>query len=417
MKNIKIEYKIILSILVLTFLIVTIGKYEFSTNIERQFIESKESKNNLLINTILPIIGLNLSLGLDKSNIEYLNYIGKQNLDLKSIILLDATNKAIFNYQKDKNQENENIQFYTKDVLDPILKEKIGTIELGFSNKDYQDMLNKNKDLTIKILLTTFILLLIFIIIIKREFRFLKDLSLKVTDYDPQKNNFDLSATTRKDEVGIIHNSIVSMVSRIDTYAKMLDETNHTLELKVKERTKELELTNKKLLDLSLTDSLTKLSNRRHFEERAENMYDIAKRQEIPISIVMSDIDFFKKINDTYGHIVGDEILKKIAEIMKKNLRRNSDLLARYGGEEFVVILFDTNDEETVKVCENIKDSLNELNNYKTHGIEIESVTLSFGISSTIPQKHSNYKELLNKADIALYKAKRNGRNCIVVNN
>jgi diguanylate cyclase (GGDEF)-like protein len=207
------------------------------------------------------------------------------------------------------------------------------------------------------------------------------------------------------------------MVSRIDTYAKMLDETNHTLELKVKERTKELELTNKKLLDLSLTDSLTKLSNRRHFEERAENMYDIAKRQEIPISIVMSDIDFFKKINDTYGHIVGDEILKKIAEIMKKNLRRNSDLLARYGGEEFVVILFDTNDEETVKVCENIKDSLNELNNYKTHGIEIESVTLSFGISSTIPQKHSNYKELLNKADIALYKAKRNGRNCIVVNN
>jgi diguanylate cyclase (GGDEF)-like protein len=146
-------------------------------------------------------------------------------------------------------------------------------------------------------------------------------------------------------------------------------------------------------------------------------MYDIAKRQEIPISIVMSDIDFFKKINDTYGHIVGDEILKKIAEIMKKNLRRNSDLLARYGGEEFVVILFDTNDEETVKVCENIKDSLNELNNYKTHGIEIESVTLSFGISSTIPQKHSNYKELLNKADIALYKAKRNGRNCIVVNN
>ncbi len=417
MKNIKIEYKIILSILVLTFLIVTIGKYEFSTNIERQFIESKESKNNLLINTILPIIGLNLSLGLDKSNIEYLNYIGKQNLDLKSIILLNATNKAIFNYQKDKNQENENIQFYTKDVLDPILKEKIGTIELGFSNKDYQDMLNKNKDLTIKILLTTFILLLIFIIIIKREFRFLKDLSLKVTDYDPQKNNFDLSATTRKDEVGIIHNSIVSMVSRIDTYAKMLDETNHTLELKVKERTKELELTNKKLLDLSLTDSLTKLSNRRHFEERAENMYDIAKRQEIPISIVMSDIDFFKKINDTYGHIVGDEILKKIAEIMKKNLRRNSDLLARYGGEEFVVILFDTNDEETVKVCENIKDSLNELNNYKTHGIEIESVTLSFGISSTIPQKHSNYKELLNKADIALYKAKRNGRNCIVVNN
>jgi hypothetical protein len=123
MKNIKIEYKIILSILVLTFLIVTIGKYEFSTNIERQFIESKESKNNLLINTILPIIGLNLSLGLDKSNIEYLNYIGKQNLDLKSIILLNATNKAIFNYQKDKNQENENIQFYTKDVLDPILKE------------------------------------------------------------------------------------------------------------------------------------------------------------------------------------------------------------------------------------------------------------------------------------------------------
>ncbi len=417
MNNIKIEYKIILSIFILTFLIVSIGKYEFSKNIEQQFIESKESKNNLLINTILPIIGLNISLGLDESNVEYLNYIGKQNLDLESIILLDAKEKVIFKYLKNENQKIENIQFYEKDVLDPILKEKIGTIKLSFSNEGFQEMLKKNKVLTIKIFLTTLILLIIFIIIIKREFRFLKNLSLKVTNYDPKKNNFDLTSTTRKDEVGIIHNSIVSMVSKIDTYAKILDETNHTLELKVKERTKELEITNKKLLDLSLTDSLTKLSNRRHFEERAENMYDIAKRKQMPISIIMSDIDYFKKINDSYGHIVGDEILKKIAEIMKKNLRRNSDLLARYGGEEFVIILFDTKDNETVKLCKDIQISLKELNNYKTHGIEIKSVTLSFGISSTIPQQQTNYKDLLNKADIALYKAKQNGRNCIVLNN
>lgn len=239
MKNIKIEYKVIISIFIFTFLIVTIEKYQLTKNIEEQFLESKEAKNNLLINTILPIVGLNISLGLDTSNEDYLNYIAKNNKDVESIKLTDKEKNVKFEFSRDEVLEKDKLIFYTKDVYDPIIKGKIGDLELSFSNKDYYEMLEENRNITYQIFIITAILLSIFILMIKREFRFLKVLSDNVSKYDPSKNNFDLKPTDRDDEVGKIHNSITTMVSKIDLYSKMLDETNKSLELKVKERTKE----------------------------------------------------------------------------------------------------------------------------------------------------------------------------------
>ncbi|MBF0264693.1 MAG: GGDEF domain-containing protein [Gammaproteobacteria bacterium] len=417
MKTIKIEYKIIIGIFLFTGLLIGISKYQLTENMTQQYIESQKSKNNLLLNTIVPIIALNLSLGLDQSNEEYLGYIGENNIDLESIVLLNSQGYNLYEYTKTLSNKKLQYQLYDQDILDPLTQEKIGKVKLYFSDQNYQTMLNKNQEITFRIIFMTLVLLIVFTFLVRREFRFLKHLSQNVCNYDPKMNNFNLSKTDRKDEVGIIHNSIVVMVSKINTYAKLLDETNHSLELKVQKRTQELEISNKKLLDLSLTDPLTQLSNRRHFEEHSENIYDIARREKLSVSIVMCDIDLFKKINDTFGHIVGDEVIKQVASLMQENLKRTTDFLARYGGEEFVIIFLNMDSEGAYKICQDIQESLKTLKNYQTHGIQIESVTLSFGVSSCTPQGHDNYKELLNKADLGLYKAKNNGRNCIVINN
>ncbi|WP_304543237.1 diguanylate cyclase [Sulfurimonas microaerophilic] len=189
----------------------------------------------------------------------------------------------------------------------------------------------------------------------------------------------------------------------------------HNLEKAVALRTKELEIANKQLEKLSTIDPLTKIANRRQFETHMQNIWSLAIRKEVPTSIVMCDIDYFKKINDTYGHIVGDHVLKNIADIIQNSLKRTSDLAARYGGEEFIIALYDTDLEGAKRVCQSIADILkNDQNNFVIEGVKIDPFTISFGVSSLIPEKTHKYQQLVKSADEALYEAKRNGRNCIV---
>ncbi|MFT7859821.1 MAG: diguanylate cyclase [Sulfurimonas sp.] len=186
------------------------------------------------------------------------------------------------------------------------------------------------------------------------------------------------------------------------------------LEKAVSIRTKELENANKKLEKLSTTDSLTQMSNRRHFETHLESIWNLSMRKQIPVSIIMCDIDYFKNINDTYGHITGDYVLKNIAAIIKNSLKRTTDIAARYGGEEFIVALYDSDVEGASKVCKKIADTLkSDEKNFDIEGIKIEPFTISFGISSVVPTEKHNYQDLIKSADEALYKAKRNGRDCI----
>ncbi|DAB28731.1 MAG TPA: hypothetical protein CFH78_00965 [Sulfurimonas sp. UBA10385] len=205
------------------------------------------------------------------------------------------------------------------------------------------------------------------------------------------------------------------MVGKIATHTKILDEINLSLEDKIKKRTKELEEANKKLQALSVTDELTQLSNRRYFEEYFQKSWELAKRNNIEISIIMCDIDYFKRMNDTYGHLAGDFILENIAQILKKSLKRNTDFIARYGGEEFVIVMYDTNIDLAKELCIKIQNSIKNADSFIFQGIVLEAVTMSFGISSTIPNINKNSKELIENADLALYKAKKNGRDCIIV--
>ena len=176
-------------------------------------------------------------------------------------------------------------------------------------------------------------------------------------------------------------------------------KANDTLEENVEE-----------LHKLSITDALTNLYNRRYFFEVSENMMAISLREKKVISLLMIDIDHFKKINDTYGHLVGDFILIAFARDIE-NIMRESDILARVGGEEFAVLLNDTSPDGARVIAEKIRKSTEDKRfTYKNISIEI---TVSIGISGP-SQDIDSVEELYKEADNQLYKAKESGRNRVL---
>lgn len=182
---------------------------------------------------------------------------------------------------------------------------------------------------------------------------------------------------------------------------------NKTLEKKVKHRTKELLEANKKLLEISTIDHLTNIPNRRYFFETGEKLLNLAKRENENLSIICIDIDFFKKVNDTHGHQIGDEVLKHVSNIINQNIRK-SDVLARTGGEEFAIILNKTDLKGAYVLSEKIRTAL-EQSLYKNEKITLQ-ITLSLGISQ-MKEDDQIVDAILARADSALYKAKELGRN------
>lgn len=158
---------------------------------------------------------------------------------------------------------------------------------------------------------------------------------------------------------------------------------------------------------MSITDPLTGLFNRRHFESNLDREYSRAKRYKNELSFAIIDIDFFKKINDTYGHSCGDYVLKEVAYIIS-NTFRISDMVFRYGGEEFVVILTETPLENSIIPLERLRKAV-EASKFVFNKQEIK-VTVSVGASS-INEDVANAWEMFDLADKALYFAKENGRN------
>lgn len=418
MRGISIEFKMIIGVVFFTLSLVGFERFQFSENIVQQFVESKKSKNKLLIDTISPVIGLNISLGLNNANIDYLNQIVKQNSDLLKFDLMDSTGYRIFHFQKYPLKESQKVvdgvYYASQSIEDPVTGENVGTVDLYFDDNEYQAMMQKNKAITIKIFGISFVGLLFFVLFIKREFKFLKKLSDNVLQYDPQINNFTLQKSDRTDEVGVIHNAIISMVAKINVYATLLDDLNQSLSVKVEERTQELQDANLQLQELSLTDPLTHLANRRNLAIHLENMWELAKRNNVVISVIMCDIDYFKQVNDKYGHIIGDFVLKEIADVLKASLKRKSDFIARYGGEEFMIVLYEADIQVAEELCITIQKNLKKNGKFEYKDVKLDSITMSFGISSIIPNEASEYNDLIKLADSALYQAKENGRNCFV---
>ncbi len=163
---------------------------------------------------------------------------------------------------------------------------------------------------------------------------------------------------------------------------------------------------------LAITDVLTNIYNRRHFENIFETVMNEAREKKRPISVCMADIDYFKHYNDLNGHPAGDYALKKIAEIMRKNVK-GSDIVARYGGEEFILVFPDTTKANALSLCETIRQFIKDFHFNNEENQPNGDLTISMGISS-YPEDGEIGEELIKKADFALYKAKELGRNRIV---
>ncbi len=169
------------------------------------------------------------------------------------------------------------------------------------------------------------------------------------------------------------------------------------------------------LSQLALLDPLTQVFNRRYFDRQLNLEWRRLKRISSPLSLIMCDVDFFKIYNDTYGHQEGDECLQQIALAISSAIKRPADILARYGGEEFTVILPNTPVSGAIKVAEDIRVAVKELNIPHHNSLVDSVVTISLGIASTVPNSEDNPNLLLEASDLALYKAKERGRDCIAV--
>ncbi len=171
---------------------------------------------------------------------------------------------------------------------------------------------------------------------------------------------------------------------------------------------KELLDSNRRLELLSITDGLTKLYNHRHLQDELSRAFEESQRYLRPLSFVIVDLDLFKKVNDTYGHAVGDEVLKAISKIFQEAIR-STDLAARYGGEEFALMLPETVLEDALIFAEQIRRAI-ELTPVITQSGPI-SATVSIGVATAPNARIHSAKELIVAADKALYRAKKNGRN------
>lgn len=188
-----------------------------------------------------------------------------------------------------------------------------------------------------------------------------------------------------------------------------LAELNQTLE----QNNLELLSAQEALKEIAITDSLTKLYNRRYFESRLGEEFMRTLRNQQPIGIVVLDIDHFKQVNDTYGHPCGDSVLIQYANILKKNVRQH-DIVARYGGEEFIIGLIGQTMEEAYTTGERIRVDVENFI-FKHENLELK-ITCSAGIASypEVSEDNPSLGELLKEGDAALYQAKREGRNRIV---
>lgn len=177
--------------------------------------------------------------------------------------------------------------------------------------------------------------------------------------------------------------------------------------------TRKLDAANQELIRISSSDGLTGIANRRFFDEAISIEWRRARRHSNSLAMLMCDVDFFKRFNDTYGHIAGDDCLRKVASAIRKNTERPSDIVARYGGEEFAVVLPETSVGGALMVAEKIRNAIRELNIPHSESPS-GRVTMSIGIAAAAPGFDNPPDDLINAADKALYRAKHDGRNRVV---
>lgn len=207
-----------------------------------------------------------------------------------------------------------------------------------------------------------------------------------------------------------IFRSKVRVFLELYSQKKLVEYQSELLKLKIKELT-ELQDANCKLENLSLSDGLTGIANRRSFDQYIQVSWENAIRSQSPLSIIMGDIDFFKQYNDNYGHLKGDDVLIAVAKNMASNLKRPLDFIARYGGEEFIIILPETDAKGAMYIAEEIREGIENVSIPHEYSKVAKHITISFGVATMCPQLADSLEDFVSKADKAMYKSKESGRN------
>ncbi len=203
----------------------------------------------------------------------------------------------------------------------------------------------------------------------------------------------------KKDEIGELSKELDQLFNQLD----IANLVNLEIQKQINEKNELLER-------LNITDVMTNLFNKRHLSEVAKLEFSRAKRHNHPLSLIVVDVDHFKKINDFFGHNVGDDILKRIANLLQ-NATRDSDIVARFGGEEFVVLAPVTDHEGILGLAERLRKSIEGESSLEIEKDLFVSATASFGVATYYNDNYQTLEQLFQSADEALLKAKRNGRN------
>jgi diguanylate cyclase (GGDEF)-like protein len=230
-------------------------------------------------------------------------------------------------------------------------------------------------------------------------------------------------------ELSTLADSFTQMSQEIQESRQQLEDYSRSLEQKVSDRTQALQQevqfrteaevalqsANEELQRLAYLDGLTQIANRRKFDEQLSQEWRRLKRDQLPLSLILCDVDYFKQYNDSYGHQAGDDCLYKVAYVLAIAARRPPDLAARYGGEEFAVLLPNTSLEGAVEVAKKIQVQIKALQLPHQRSQVSQYVTVSFGVASMIPAETTTPEQFLAQVDRALYQAKVEGRDRIAM--
>ncbi|WP_419675752.1 diguanylate cyclase [Aliarcobacter butzleri] len=343
------------------------------------------------------------------------------NKDFVNVVIFQENGLVLSSSNKDNSlfekffEKNKNINDYKElKVVDINKKEYITKIvQLDTLNKqeyivifaDYEKITEPYLAQTFKLLLTFIIIaflmfpIMIYLsgIIIKPIYNLVKQ-SIKIKN---RKYNDVSQIESPILEIALLSASFENMAQSINGYQNSLEE-------KVKQRTEELLVKNAELLRLSITDNLTKLYNRVKLDKSLQEEMNRSLRYNTNFSIILLDIDYFKKVNDNFGHQMGDEVLIESAQVLSKNIR-NVDILGRWGGEEFLVICPETKIEDAIKVASHINAAI-KLHKFTTYP---NTVTISLGVAS-FNKDIKNVDDIILNADKALYQAKEEGRDRVI---
>lgn len=290
---------------------------------------------------------------------------------------------------------------------------KLGTIEIEFSLQRIKKQLYKAKRLGIGIAIAG-----MFVIAISGlMFGFLLTHKLgsltKVISKFKESGEYNSLEITGNDEIAMLSNAFNHMSDKINKYIERIESDKDLLEIRVTERTKELEEAKHRLVDaneqlqkLSITDHLTGLYNRIKIEELLQSEKKRRERYKNVFSVILLDIDNFKYVNDNYGHDVGDDALITAARILAQNIRLADDV-GRWGGEEFIIVCPETDQKGAFNLAEKLR-KIFEQTDFNMAG----KITCSFGTAEIGDSE--NIKGLIKRSDLALYKAKKQGRNRVI---